>query len=261
MKMSKTFKFVLSKTEKLNEDREVGDEVKKCKLQEIYESEKLLFIKTKMRELIKKEWNEGLIYKDFKEFYDEEIGKNDNTSYFWITINPKNGITIKELVKEVERYVKRTFIKSYIYVYEQRASQENEKKIGEGLHCHLLIERDMSANVSPYDIQKRTRVAFKNICDSQNKSILHFKQMPEEFIIDKFNYITNKNLDEEHKDKEQKQEYDKIWRENNELKEFYASNNLEKKYINYIRNGEGQSSESTSGTTETETENSKNESS
>lgn len=231
--MSKTFKFVQSKTQKLNSNKQLGDEIKRCKLQEVYEAEKLLFIKTKFRELIKKEWNEGLIYKDFKEFYDEEIGKNDNTSYFWITVNPKPSITFKELEKEVDRYVKRTFIKSYIYVYEQRASKENSKDIGEGLHCHLLIERDMSANVSPYDIQKRTRIAFKNICDSQNKSILHFKQMPEEYIIDKFNYITNKNLDDEHLDKLQKQEYDKIWRKTNLIKNIYASNNLEKKYNEY----------------------------
>jgi len=235
--MSKTFKFVQSKTHILNKDNSLTDEIKKCKLQEVYEAEKLLFIKTKFRELIKKEWNEGLIYKDFKDFYDEEIGKNDNTNYFWITINPKNNITIKELQKEIDRYVKRTFIKSYIYVYEQRASKENGKDMGEGLHSHLLIERDMSANVSPYDIQKRTRVAFKNVCDSQNKSILHFKQMPEEYIIDKFNYITNKNLDEEHIDKKQKQDYDKLWREQNLIKSYYASNTLEIKYLEYI-NGE-----------------------
>lgn len=236
-KMSNTARFVLSKTQKLNEDNNINDEFKKSKLQEIYEAEKLLFIKTKFRELIKKEWNEGLIYKDFKELYDQEIGRNDNCNYFWMTINPKPGITLKELQKEVERFVRRTFIKSYIYVYEQRASEKNEKSIGEGLHTHILIERDMSANVSPYDIQKRTRIAFKNVCDSQNKSILHFKQMPEEFIIDKFNYITNKNLDEEHKDKEEKQEYDKIWREKNLIKNFYALNSLEIKYKKYL-NGE-----------------------
>lgn len=233
--MSKIFKFVQSKTQKLNEDKQLGEEIKKCKLQEIYEAEKLLFIKTKMRELIKKEWNEGLIYKDFKEFYDEEIGKNDNTNYFWITVNPNSSVTLGELKKEVERYVKRTFIKSYIYVYEQRGSENNEKEIGQGIHAHILIERDMSANVSPYDIQKRTRIAFKSVCDSQNKSILHFKQMPEEYIIDKFNYITNKNLDEEHKDKEEKQEYDKIWREKNLIKNNYALGNLKLKYDNYIK--------------------------
>lgn len=232
--MSKTFKFVLSKTQKLNEDNNIGEEIKKCKLHELYESEKLLFLKTKMRELVKKEWNEGLIYVDFKQHYDEEIGRNDNTNYFWITINPSPNITLKELQKEVERYVKRTFIKSYIYVYEQRGSEANEKNIGEGVHSHILIERDMSANVSPYDIQKRTRVAFKNICDSQNKSILHFKQMPEEYIIDKFNYLTNKNLDEDHKDKEEKQEYDKIWREKNLIKNYYALGNLKIKYEEYI---------------------------
>lgn len=241
--MSKTFKFVSSKTQKLNDSKQLGDELKKCKLQELYESEKLLFIKTKMRDLIKKEWNEGLIYKDFKEFYDEEIGKNDNTNYFWITVNPVHTVTLGELQKEVERYVKRTFIKSYIYVYEQRGSDKNEKEMGQGLHVHLLIERDMSANVSPYDIQKRTRIAFKSICDSQNKSILHFKQMPEEYIVDKLNYMTNKNLDEEHKDKEEKQEYDRVWRVENQLRNYYALGSLKLKYEDYIKCQEPESVE------------------
>lgn len=237
--MSKTHRFLAEKTMKLNEDNKIGDEWQQCKLQQIYESEKLLFLKTKMRDLIKKEWNEGTIYSDFKGHYEEIIGKNDNANYFWITINPQLDITLEEFKKVIEKYILRTFIKSYIYVYEQRASENNNKSLGEGLHCHLLIERDMAANVSPYDIQKRTRIAFKNVCNSENKSILYFKQMPEEYIIDKFNYITNKNLDEEHKDKEEKQEYDKKFREKNDLKEYYASKNLKLKYIDYIKCLEG----------------------
>ena len=236
--MSQTFQFLLSKTQSLNEDREIGDEVRKCKLQELYEQEKINFIKTKLKDLIKKEWNEGFIFEDFKEFYDTQIGKNDNTGYFWITINPKKDILLNEFKKTMERYVRRTFIKSYIYVYEQRASERNEKMLGDGVHSHILIERDMSANVSPYDIQKRTRIAFKNVCDSSNKNILHFKQMPKEYIIDKFNYITNKNLDDEHKDKEEKQEYDKTFREQNDLQSFYAFNSLKQLYLYYLENGE-----------------------
>lgn len=235
--MSKTFEFVLSKTQKLNEDKDDQDTPTKSHIQVIYEQEKTLFLKMKMKELIRKEWNEGLIYKDFKDHYDATLERTDNGLYYWVTVNPQKNITYKELKKEVERYVKRTFIKSYIYVYEQRGSAENDKNLGEGLHCHILLERDMSANVSPYDIQKRTRVAFKKVCDSQNKSILYFKACPEEYVVDKFNYMTNKNLDDEHKDKEQKQEYDKIWREDNEIPEIVAFGSLEEKYNEYIGTG------------------------
>lgn len=238
MKMSKTYEYCISKTQKMNEKREVKD--KKSNIQQIYESEKQLFLKVKMRELIKKEWNAGLIMPDFKQHYDTIIGKNDNCEYFWITINVKPNITFKELEVKIDKYLRRTFVKSYCYVYEQRGSEENDKELGEGLHSHVLIERDMSANLSPYDIEKRTRTAFKHICDSENRSILHFKKTPNEYINDKIKYMINKDLDDEHKDKLQKQNFDKKFRKQNNIRSYYAVGELKKKYNEIINNGETQ---------------------
>ena len=234
--MSKTFLFVSSKTQKLNADNNPNEEFKKSQIQQIYETEKMLFVKTKIRDLIKKEWNEGLIMPDFKEHYDQIIGKNDNCEYFWITVSVKPNVTLKELEVKMEKYLRRTFIKSYCYVYEQRASRENKKELGEGLHTHILIERDMSANISPFDIEKRTRTAFKQVCDSDNRSILHFKKCPKEFVNDKINYMLNKDLDDEHQDKLLKQEYDEIFRQRNNIKNYYAVGELKKIY-NEILNG------------------------
>lgn len=246
--MSEIHKYVVEKTNQLNEDNSPYEEITKSMIQKIYEEEKLLLLKQKMKLLVKREWEQGIIHKDFRKLYDKlSVDENDKCEWIWLTINPRPDIEIKETKKVVEKYVKRTFIEKYVYVYEQRGSKENKKPIGTGHHCHLLIKRNIEANVSIYDIKKRTKMSFKNITDVNNNKIFHYKNMPEKYVQDKINYMTNKNLDEEHKDKEQKQEMDVEWRIENDLKEMYNTLELENKNNMLIyKNGEAENEETDS---------------
>lgn len=220
--MSEVFKFVSERTAILNEDNLPSDEFTMSQIQKIYEEEKTQLLRQKMKVLVKREWDQGLIHKNFKELYDRlSEDKRDNCEWLWITINPRPNIELQQTKKVVEKFLKRTFISKYCYVYEQRASAENKKPIGTGHHVHLLIKRNLDANVSIYDIKKRCKNGFRCISDVDNSSIFHYKHMPEEYVQDKINYMTNKNLDEEHKDKEEKQEYDKKWRIENNLESIY----------------------------------------
>ena len=226
--MSELYEYVKNTTIKLNEENGPMDEYTKSKIHQLYEEEKWLLIKQKLKVLVKKDWEQGKICKNFKEVYEKlSIDENDKCEWIWMTVNPRPEIKLEEMVKVVEKYVKRTFIEKYVYVYEQRASKENNKNIGTGIHSHILIKRNMEANISIYDIKKRTKMAFKNITDVNNNKIFHYKNMPEKYVIDKINYMTNKNLDEEHKDKEQKQDMDKEWRKQNKLKEMYNTFKIE----------------------------------
>ena len=110
--------------------------------------------------------------------------------------------------------------------------------MGDGLHAHLLLERNEEANIKMYDIKKRTKDSFRQITDVENSNIFYYKLMPEKFIIDKLNYMNNKNLDDEHQDKLEKQEYDKKWRKLNKLQDNYCTFKISDYNIVYNKNGE-----------------------
>ena len=183
------------------------------------------------------------------------LSSKDNTKFVWLTINPRPEVTLSEMKKVVEKFVKRTFIKNYVYVYEQRGSKENGKEAGTGHHCHILFQRDTEAGIKSWDVKKRSKTSFKSITDVDNNSIFNWHNCPEEYIQDKINYMTNKNLDEDHKDKEQKQSMDKEWRKTNKLKEIYYTFNLQKKNDMYIYNNGTEESEETDQTEIEETGN------
>lgn len=226
------YEYVKNTTLRLNEENGPMDEFTKSEIHQIYEDAKRALIRQKMNEVVKKRWANGEIYKKFKELYDKEMDNNkDNTQYIWMTINPRPDIELKDMIKTVEKYVKRTFIEKYVYVYEQRASKENNKNIGTGFHTHLLIKRNMETNIKTWDIKARTKTAFKNITDVNNNKIFNYHNCPEEYVKDKINYMINKNLDEDHKDKEQKQDMDKEWRKLNKLKEIYDPFKMTEKNI------------------------------
>lgn len=141
---------------------------------------------------------------------------------YWITVNPKPDIKFDEFKKTVEKQLSRKFVKSYVMAYEQKASEENGEPIGFGFHCHILMERTEESEPSN-KIQKYIRAGFKKVCDSQNKNVLYWKICPRQYIEDKINYFIDKNKDDDHIDKQNKQKYDVVWREKENLEFIYFS--------------------------------------
>jgi len=192
----------------------------------------------KMSKIYNVLYKEGIIDNDINELEKQINSKTSDKpsgKIFWITINPNPTIEFEEFKKVVEKQLRRSFVRCYIMAYEQRASLENGKPLGTGFHCHILMERTPDSEPAN-KIQKYIRAGFKNICDSNNNNILNFNNCPASYVDDKINYMINKNLDEDHKDKEQKQKYDKKFREKYQLQDLYIEGEGEiiTKYQNSI---------------------------
>lgn len=148
--------------------------------------------------------------------------KNDKPcgKFFWITIRPPHDTEFEQFKKLVLKLSKKAFIKSYMYVYEQTASERNERELGHGFHIHLLFEKTEDAE-APSKLKKYIRNGFKNIMDVNNEACFKIIIAPEKYLDDKIDYMLDKNLDDDHKDKEEKQEFDKKWRQKEHLEEYY----------------------------------------
>jgi len=168
-------------------------------------------------------YKEGIIDQDVQQIENKINSKQSNKpsgKIFWITINPKPDVTFMEFKKVVDKQLRRNFVRCYIMAYEQRASLENGKPLGYGFHCHILMMRTPDSEPAS-KIQKYIRNGFKQICNSENNNILNFKNCPSEYVSDKIKYLINKNIDEDHKDKEQKQILDKDFRKLHNLQDLY----------------------------------------
>lgn len=141
---------------------------------------------------------------------------------YWITVNPKPDIQFMDFRKTVDKQLERKFVKSYVMAYEQRASEENGKPLGSGFHCHILMERT-DDSPPPSKIQKYIRAGFKKVCNSDNQNVLYWKNCPRQFVEDKINYFIDKNKDDDHIDKQNKQKLDVVWREKENLESIYFS--------------------------------------
>lgn len=128
-----------------------------------------------------------------------------------ITINPRADVSLRDLVKVVDKLIKKKTITHYAYVYEVR--KENE-----GLHCHMLVKYDDK----PYNFKRGVKNTCKNICDSNNPNILNFKFIPEEHLLQKFKYI----LGEKKSSKMSGVNYTIEYRKRHNINNIYESNPL-----------------------------------
>lgn len=62
-----------------------------------------------------------------------------NSYWVWVTINPPSEVTYPQLKKTVEDIIKWKWHKEHFYVYEQRGDTPETQ--GNGIHCHMLLDR------------------------------------------------------------------------------------------------------------------------
>lgn len=140
--------------------------------------------------------------------------------YYFITINPKSGITLEELRNAVEHkkksLINKKCVKSYMLVYEIR--NKDEKKYT-GLHCHILLEQ----TDKPHNFKRGVKNTFKNICDINNPHILNFKNIPDESTMkQKVLYMLGEKTDKKKKGVSITQE----WRKTISLPDYIESSPL-----------------------------------
>ncbi len=132
--------------------------------------------------------------------------------FILLTVNPRPGITFKELNKQITKFVKRKIVRSYKYVYEIRKKSLDTYT---GLHCHIVLHY----TCKPYDFKRAAKSTFKNVCDVSNPSILNIRYINESEIPEKIDYIKGKKQDK----KKGGVELTKLWRQKHNIADIYES--------------------------------------
>ena len=127
--------------------------------------------------------------------------------YYFITINPIECTTsdIESIINSIN---KRKFVNLHCYTFEQRGTILDD--IGKGKHIHLIIDKTIAKS----DAIKYIHNSIKKYCTLENVDI---REITENGKILRENYMRgNKQFD-----KLQSVEIDKIWREQNNLLDYY----------------------------------------
>lgn len=152
------------------------------------------------------------IYEGYKKNIDNKYG-----NVLFITINPRPDVSLEEFIKVMNKFKSKVWIEDYIYVYEQRGTTAQES--GKGFHSHILLWKP--DNKKSHEVIRETKNTFKNICSIDNPSILNIKNCKDEDIEKRKNYMLGHKNIETDPSKQVKQEIDLIWRERNNIENYY----------------------------------------
>ena len=159
------------------------------------------------RKECKKELSESkkktVIARPYKSAY-----KAKEQHYYFLTINPKE-CEVNDLLKITELIMKRSWVKMYSYVYEQRGETIKDKGIGK--HIHMIIDKSIRKSQALVSIHS----AIKNYCTRENIDI---REMTKNGKLIRENYMRGNKTDV----KLQSVEIDKLWRKENNLEAIYT---------------------------------------
>jgi hypothetical protein len=139
-------------------------------------------------------------------------------SYIFLTISPPEETKFTDMVKCIERAVKRKFVKQYHYVFEQRGTNMNN--VGKGKHIHLLFKRDI--NYKPAIIKRDLKNTFKKLYGKNTISDynFNFKKCGEEYYKLRLLYLKGNKTEE---GKAEKCQLDLHFRKLYKLKSIYEN--------------------------------------
>lgn len=141
------------------------------------------------------------------------------TDWMFITINPKDSVSIKLILQTMEKLVSKKWIEQYIYVIEQRGIEDEDVR---GIHAHLLLHRNTK---KPAQLKREIQNTCLKICDVSNPHILNFRYLPtDKDVVQSHNYITGTKADVE---KHPKQAKDIYFRKYYNIQPFYRSEILD----------------------------------
>jgi len=148
----------------------------------------------------------------------ENTEEKYNTDYIFMTVSPRPSVSFKDFKDTVDKAFKKIWITDCLWVFEQRGDNEN-KPVGYLPHMHALIYRK---GKKMNEFKREFLSSFKKICDVDNPdtvdNIVNFKYCKDEDINKRREYMLGKKCDEY---KQVKQKYDKVWREQIGVKDFY----------------------------------------
>lgn len=203
-----------------------ADQVEFAKYYQIYKTQKRELTGRKMKTILEQQFKLetlGEFHLGLKEMINtndkkikEQLAVSHNNGFVFITINPKPGVTLQQLVKKVDKLTHRKMFSHALWAYEQRGS--TMANAGKGFHCHILAARNL--NYKPSKVIKNTRNTCKSLVGNENNnSQLNIQVIGEDFAQDKRNYFLGTNKTGEGKDL--KQSIDIVWRKTENLQAFY----------------------------------------
>lgn len=154
----------------------------------------------------------------------EQNNRSSQKQYwYWITFNPKEEITLAQMLKFTDKLLSKKWIQEAFYSYEQRG--ENMAELGKGLHMHILIKRN---NFKTTHAKREVYNTFKNLTGISEKVFADkcFKSIPYSWGQDKIDYLKGNKWDNE---KEAKINMDVEFRKKNNLDIYYTYDASEKK--------------------------------
>lgn len=134
--------------------------------------------------------------------------------YYFVTVNCKSDVQLHELFKKVSKYVNRKFVQEAEYVFEQRGS--NELEMGKGLHVHILVKQRGDCHDGQF--KQNTRNTFKGLVGNPQTHV-DIRAVKEAYVSDKRDYMRGQKTGE---GKAEKVEMDRIYREQNNIQEYYT---------------------------------------
>lgn len=138
-------------------------------------------------------------------------------THIFLTINPPPLISFGSFKLIMEKLMKKKWIESSLYVYEQRS--ETLEDLGKGFHFHALIVKPV--NKPTFQIQREMKNSCKNIVDVENHHFFNLKFIPYDEALRKKIYILG---DKKDTNKHKKQEMDKHFRNRENILPFYNNN-------------------------------------
>lgn len=138
--------------------------------------------------------------------------------YYFITICPYDDIEISSLVKVMDKIIKKRWFTSYVYVYEQRQSEED--KPYHGIHTHIIVEK---GTVKKSEVIREVYNTSKDIVGSKQSIDVKILETDND-LKTRINYIIGQKSTLE---KQQKQKIDILFRQKNNLQNYYQKNFLD----------------------------------
>lgn len=138
------------------------------------------------------------------------------STHCFVTVNTKPDTPLADLMRKVEKALKKKWITDWMYCFEQRGTID--KDMGKGIHVHILINR----GTEPAKLKKEMRNTFKDLvgnADCPNHINFGWRTTPSD-VIKTQNYIKGIKKDTA---KDAKHDADVQWRADNNLQPYYTS--------------------------------------
>ena len=155
------------------------------------------------------------IYEGYKKNIDHKFG-----NVLFVTINPRPDVGLETFHKSVRKYLSKCWIDTFVYVLEQRGT--NQSDLGKGFHCHVLLWK--SDNKKSHEVIRETKNTFKSVCSVDNPSVLNIKNCKDGDIDKRKNYMLGHKSTESDPTKEEKQKMDIVWRKSVSIEPYYSKN-------------------------------------